>query len=92
MRQQGSPAEQPGMLSSREAEQQVLILLLLAVVLPSHSLGGFGVVGGEPRPTPCRSLRTKPVCDITIAPFPRRTPPVKSSVSVLNKSLIQVVD
>ena len=24
------------------------------------------------------------------APFPRRTPPAKSSVSVLNKSLIQV--
>ena len=43
------------------------------------------------QPPSCRSLlRTKLVCDIPIAPFPRRTPPVKSSVSVLNKSLIQV--
>ena len=31
------------------------------------------------------------MCDIPIAPFPRRTPPAKSFVSVLNKSLIQVV-
>ncbi len=57
------------------------------------------------QPPSCRSLlRTKLVCDIThthththtvcdipIAPFPRRTPPAKSFVSVLNKSLIQVV-
>ena len=40
---------------------------------------------------PFRSLlRTQQVCDVTTAPSPRRTPPVKSSVSVLNKSLIQV--
>ena len=31
------------------------------------------------------------MCDVTTAPFPRRIPPVKSFISVLNKSLIQVV-
>ena len=30
------------------------------------------------------------MCDVTIAPFPRRAPPAKSFVSVLNKSLVQV--
>ena len=30
------------------------------------------------------------VSDITIAPFPRRAPPVKSFVAVPNKSLVQV--
>ena len=34
------------------------------------------------QPPSCRSLlRTKLVCDIPIAPFPRRTPPAKSFVS-----------
>ena len=53
----------------------------------SSGRGGVGssaaVVGGPPHPAG-PSLRTKQVCDITIDPFPRRTPPVKSSVSVLN--------
>ena len=52
----------------------------------SSGRGGVGssaaVVGGPP--PPCRSLlRTKLVCDVTIAPFPRRAPPAKSFVSVL---------
>ena len=59
----------------------------------SGGRGGVGssaaVVGAPPHPAG-PSLRTKQVCDITIAPFPRRTPPAKSFVSVLNKSLIQV--
>ena len=41
-------------------------------------------VGERAPPPPCRSLlRTKLVCDVTIAPFPRRAPPAKSLVSVL---------
>ena len=41
---------------------------------------------------PCRSLfeDKASVSDITIAPFPRRAPPVKSFVAVPNKSLVQV--
>ena len=42
------------------------------------------VVGSPPHPAGL-SLRTKQVCDVTIAPFPRRAPPAKSFVSVLNK-------
>ena len=52
----------------------------------SSGRGGVGssaaVVGSPPHPAG-PSLRTKQVCDVTIAPFPRRAPPAKSFVSVL---------
>ena len=49
-------------------------------------------VGERAAPPPCRSLFEDKASesDITIAPAPPRTPPVKSFVSVQNKSLIQV--
>ena len=54
------------------------------------SAAAVGGVGSPPHPAG-PSLRTKLVSDVTIAPFPRRAPPVKSFVSVLNKSLVQVI-
>ena len=50
-------------------------------------------VGERAAPPTCRSLfeDKASVSDITIAPFPRRAPPVKSFVAVPNKSLVQVV-
>ena len=51
--------------------------------------GSCGGVGSSPTlPVPLEDKAS--VSDITIAPFPRRTPPVKSFVSVRNKSLLQV--
>ena len=48
--------------------------------------------GCTPNFTPCCATALLLLtCDITIAPLPRRTPPVNSFVSVLNKSQIQVV-
>ena len=49
-------------------------------------------MGERAAPPPCRSLfeDKASVSDITIAPFPRRAPPVKSFVAVPNKSLLQV--
>ena len=51
--------------------------------------GSSGGAGGPPTlPVPLEDKAS--VSDITIAPFPRRAPPVKSFVAVPNKSLVQV--
>ena len=65
--------------------------------VPTGGADGEGssaaAVGERAAPPPCRSLfeDKASVSDITIAPFPRRAPPVKSFVAVPNKSLVQVV-
>ena len=77
----------------------LLDFLLLILLLTPFVVSGFGVVGAaavqlhEQMPVgPRGSIEDKAsVSDITIAPFPRRAPPVKSFVAVPNKSLVQVV-